>query len=325
MTARETLTPRQRVHAALDHREPDRVPIDFGGFQTGIHRWPMPTWCATSATTSRRAHPRPHPAACGAVGEGARALPCGHALRRRARARRLRRLHRQAYAGGREWLDLTDEFGVTWSMPDDEGLYMDISHHPLADATLADLDDYPWPNGADPSRFTACGAGAGAAQQHPLRPLLDHLRRDIRDCWYMRGLEQWFVEHARAAGVLRGPARPRIALLGGLANRLFGRVGRPAGRGDDRRRPGGTGRAAVLARVLPAVVRPRQRRVVDTIKRHTRARVWFHTCGGCAEYIPDLIGNGVDALNPVQISARGMEPERLKRQFGDKLAFWAEA
>jgi uroporphyrinogen decarboxylase len=40
------------------------------------------------------------------------------------------------------------------------------------------------------------------------------------------------------------------------------------------------------------------------------------------EYIPDLLDNGIDILNPVQISARGMEPQRLKAQWGDRLVFW---
>ena len=38
MAGQETLTPRERVIRALNHEEPDRVPIDLGGFQTGIHR-----------------------------------------------------------------------------------------------------------------------------------------------------------------------------------------------------------------------------------------------------------------------------------------------
>ena len=47
----------------------------------------------------------------------------------------------------------TDEFGVTWSMPDDQQLYMDISYHPLADAAIEDVRDYPFPRGDDPARF----------------------------------------------------------------------------------------------------------------------------------------------------------------------------
>jgi len=54
---------------------------------------------------------------------------------------------------GRLWYDLRDEFGVVWSMPDDQQLYMDISHHPLKDAAIEDIENYPFPNGSDPTRF----------------------------------------------------------------------------------------------------------------------------------------------------------------------------
>ncbi|HID90965.1 TPA: methyltransferase, partial [Candidatus Bathyarchaeota archaeon] len=58
------------------------------------------------------------------------------------------------------------------------------------------------------------------------------------------------------------------------------------------------------------------------VKRHSRLFVFLHSCGSIYELIPDLIDAGVDILNPVQISARGMEPERLKKSFGEQITFW---
>jgi uroporphyrinogen decarboxylase len=73
------------------------------------------------------------------------------------------------------------------------------------------------------------------------------------------------------------------------------------------------------------VVRPRQQRVIDAVKKHTGAKILYHTCGSCVEYIPDLIEMGVDILNPVQISARGMDPLMLKEKFGKDIVFWGGA
>jgi len=70
------------------------------------------------------------------------------------------------------------------------------------------------------------------------------------------------------------------------------------------------------------VVRPRQQRVIDTIRKHTGARIWYHTCGDCSALIPDLIEMGVDILNPVQISTKGMDPRALKDRYGKNLVFW---
>ena len=70
------------------------------------------------------------------------------------------------------------------------------------------------------------------------------------------------------------------------------------------------------------VVQPRQKRVTSTIRKMTDAKIWYHTCGSCMDLIPDLLANGIDILNPVQISARNMDPAALKERFGRKLVFW---
>ena len=70
------------------------------------------------------------------------------------------------------------------------------------------------------------------------------------------------------------------------------------------------------------LVKPRQKRLVQYIRSRTRAKIWYHTCGSCAVYIPDLLDNGIHILNPVQTSARNMDPFDLKRRFGRDLVFW---
>jgi uroporphyrinogen decarboxylase len=70
------------------------------------------------------------------------------------------------------------------------------------------------------------------------------------------------------------------------------------------------------------VVKPRHKRLVQSIKSRTTAKIWYHTCGACQGYIPDLLDNGIDILNPVQISAASMDPTELKSRFGQRLVFW---
>ena len=48
----------------------------------------------------------------------------------------------------------------------------------------------------------------------------------------------------------------------------------------------------------------------------------LHCCGGIYELMPDLIDAGFEILNPIQINATNMEPERLKREFGNDVVFW---
>jgi uroporphyrinogen decarboxylase len=71
-----------------------------------------------------------------------------------------------------------------------------------------------------------------------------------------------------------------------------------------------------------AIVKPLHKQIIDYIKSRTNARFFLHSCGAIAELMPDLIDIGVDALNPVQVSAEGMETAHLKKEFGRDLTFW---
>jgi len=68
--------------------------------------------------------------------------------------------------------------------------------------------------------------------------------------------------------------------------------------------------------------KPRHKQLCDFAKKHSSAHTMLHCCGGIYELIPELIDAGFEVLNPVQISAINMEPERLKREFGKDITFW---
>jgi len=70
------------------------------------------------------------------------------------------------------------------------------------------------------------------------------------------------------------------------------------------------------------LIKPKQRRLVEAIKKKTDARLFYHSCGATFDLIPDLIEIGFDILNPVQVSARGMDTKRLKQAFGKDITFW---
>jgi len=67
---------------------------------------------------------------------------------------------------------------------------------------------------------------------------------------------------------------------------------------------------------------PRHKRIYGCAKKLSGAHIFLHCCGGVYPIIGDLIEAGVEILNPVQTSARQMEPERLKREFGNDITFW---
>ena len=78
--------------------------------------------------------------------------------------------------------------------------------------------------------------------------------------------------------------------------------------------------------ISPAIYRelfqPFHRRVNDWIHEHTTWKTFIHSCGSVFDLIPDFIAAGFDILNPVQTSAARMDPEVLKKKFGDRIIFW---
>lgn len=68
--------------------------------------------------------------------------------------------------------------------------------------------------------------------------------------------------------------------------------------------------------------KPFHTRINAWVHEHTGWKTFIHTCGSVYELLPDLKEAGFDILNPVQISAASMDPERLKREFGDHFTFW---
>ncbi len=323
MSAKETLSSRERLSKSLDHKMPDRVPIDLGGFQTGIHRRayeallqhlgmkeeicildPVQQLAKPSEAILQRFHVDTR--YIGA--HGPESFPGG--IVKTAR-------------GGKKWHDLKDEFGVVWSMPEDQMLFMDISYHPLADATTEDLASYPFPKGNDPSRFTGLRAEALRMRKASSSALCTAIGGVIYEtCWYMRGLERWFMDMLENPGFCEALLDRVLTYWLDFYDGFLAEIGDLVDVvmiGDDLAGQSGPLFSPDFYR---RIVKPRQKALVQHIKSKTRAKIWYHTCGSCVEYIPDLIDNGADILNPVQISARDMDPRSLKQKFGTQMSFW---
>ncbi len=70
------------------------------------------------------------------------------------------------------------------------------------------------------------------------------------------------------------------------------------------------------------LVKPYHRKLLSFIRARCNAHIFLHTDGAVSPFIPDLIEMGVDILNPVQVSAAGMDTRTLKKEFGQEIAFW---
>lgn len=326
MRCTETMTSRERVLRALNHQIPDRVPIDLGGNQTGIHKF---AYQALQKYLGLKDDVR----IMDAVQQLAR--PCEAVLERfHVDTRYIAAGAAADFKGGivkrqregRLWHDLTDEFGVTWSMPDDAPYFMDITHHPLAGATIDDVRDYPFPKGDDPGRFAGLRDRAQSLRNETPYAVVSGISGVVYEiCWYMRGLERWFNDMLVQPEFCEALLDQTLQFWLDWFRAFLDEVGDIVDVimiGDDL-----TGQNGPLFHpgFYRRIVKPRHKRLVQYIRSRTNAKIWYHTCGSCVQYIPDLLDNGIDILNPVQISAVGMDPAELKTKFGRELVFWGGA
>ena len=309
------MTPRERVLTALRRQEPDRVPIDLGACVTTIE---VDAYDALKAhlgidhletTTFVRLH----------------AEPDEEVLRRfRVDTRYVRMKPPATWTlqiddeGG-----YYDEWGVRYQKPA-SSLYFDPVEHPLAGATLKDLAAFKWPDPADRTRIEGLAARARALREDTeYAVVLDMPMSGVFEvAMLLRGFAEFLMD-------LAGNKPFAQALLAELANyqvALYGQALAAAGEyisvvwcSDDL---GMQDRPMMSRKTYAQLVFPAQARVWQGIKSRSDVQLVLHSCGSISGFLPYIIEGGVDAIHPVQPLATGMQPARIKQEFGDRLSFW---
>lgn len=313
------MTHRERILAAVNHEEPDRLPRDLGS--------------SLATTVTVKAHERlraymglpsePPPALFAA--RSSTVIPDEAILRRfDVDARPL--LLGGADARPDRWLSpdaFVDEWGVTWTRP--EGGHFigtDGPFYQLEEPTLQDLVRVEWPDPDDPGRYRGLRERARALHENTDYAVVLTLGvGPVHQCQFLRGYGEWLedllINPAFAEGLLDRVVEPWV--------RMADRALREAGDyvdvvmyGDDIGTQGGP---LLRPELYRRIIKPRHRRMADTVKRHGKP-ILYHSCGSVYAMIPDLIDVGIDVLNPVQVTAADMDTRRLKREFGADLAFW---
>ncbi|UCC75988.1 MAG: hypothetical protein JSW37_10775 [Anaerolineales bacterium] len=318
-------TPRERVRAALEHREPDRVPYDLGTTgTTGIH-----------VEALRRVLPylglEDMPVRIGNV--QSQLADLDEELRQRlgvdtqAVPRSAGDSTPKVWREG-DYLHIRDKWGILWIMPADrKGLQYAPVSSPLAGLTdESELESYPWPDVASPRHIDAMAAEAKRLYEKTDRALAvgSFGFGMFQLSCLMRGYESFLLDLALnpslAEALVERILELKITYWNELLPKLDGQV-LVVREGDDYGYQTGMQISPAMFRVY---FKPRLRRLFDFVKRKARSRVhiYFHSCGAIRPIIGDLIGVGVEALNPIQVSAADMDTRELKAEFGADLTFW---
>ena len=308
-------TSRERVLCALNHEEPDRVPIFFG--TSGV------TTMLAAAYDRLKAH-------LGIYGETRvfwRALQ--YALLDEDVMVRFHSDGRPLIPGPapssleRDLPNdaLVDGWGITWQRTPGNAYY-EITRPPLQQASIDDIASYPWPDLAHLSRFK--GLRARAQEIHAAGYAVVALSgvSPFEYCYMLRGVEQWLTDLAInpdfAHTLLRKVSDLQCTAAVGLLEEAGDEIDVLI-TGDDL---GSQNAPLISPRMYRNMVKPYHAELMSAIKRRSKAKIFYHSDGNIYPLLGDLIEIGVDLLNPVQVSAGEMgDTARLKKEYGRHLSF----
>jgi uroporphyrinogen decarboxylase len=316
---------RQRVLAAINHKEPDQVPFDLGGtVVTGIQ--------AKAYQRLRRHLAMPEKPMqiidvlqqIAGVDDDMMDL-LGVDVRNVSPRSSVNYQIQLRNSTDGNYSTLYDEYHIGWRMPKDRGMYYDMFDHPLA-GILTDerIIAYTLPDPQELSRFIGVREAALRILEEQRALMVGNIYAGIFEMYmwthgYVDGYADWAWEPDLAKKLLRKFADFQMAFLEKMFSVLDGIPIDVVHMADDM---AGQNGMLISPTSYRKMLKPLHKEMFDFIHKKTDAKVFIHACGSVRPIIPDLIEIGVDILNPVQVNAKDMDSASLKRDFGKDLTFW---
>lgn len=310
------MTHRERVIAALRHEEPDRVPVDLGGClasgividgyvalrkHLGLPKKKVETsWKYTGLAT---------------IDEDLRQaldVDIVHAI-----------LPKVVTSAARTFPDgsFIDEWGVRWTKL--EGGHYYVESPPFAeDASKTSIESHNWPDPDDPDRVEGLSQSLDALRTSGYAVSMELRGRIMSIGQFLRGFEQWMIDLATDEVLVHRLLERTTDIQIRMNDQLLRVAGDKVDivyTSDDL---GGQNSMLLSPESFRKLLRPHFKRIFTHIRENTKAKLMHHCCGSIRPVIGDLVDMGVEALNPIQVSAAEMEPSQLKKEFGRHLTFW---
>jgi uroporphyrinogen decarboxylase len=316
-----------RVSAALEHKEPDRIPLDIGGAEVA----------SINIHTMRRL--RRHLGMTEDVTLDNTVIQTG-----RMEDDLIERLHVDVKIVGPQapanpnlakniglqdgYYRLIDEYGMGWAMPEHGGKYYDLYFSPLANAeSVSDIEKYPWPDLLDPARFVGMKENARKVATEQKKAVF--LGRASSGMWehaiWMTGYEKFFMDMVLNKKFIHALMEKILEIKMKYWGRVLELVEEEyvvISCADDL---GAQDRLLVGLDLYKEMIWPYHKRLYDFMKSKAKKKVYifFHNDGAIYETLPLLIEAGIDIINPWQVNCKGMDDTaRFKREFGNDLTVW---
>jgi uroporphyrinogen decarboxylase len=311
---------RERVLAAIAHKEADRVPVDFGGsLATSLHTQgyaKLKEYLNMNLDKEIKvARGRAQLAAIDYDLQDTLGVDC-------------RMLLVKAPDG---WINsddhsdiLVDEFGMEWKKYEDIGSYETVSS-PLfgPEVTVETVKNMKWPDPGDTSFLLGAREKAEQIRKNTDKAIIANLALQINtQSNKLRGFEDYLADMIGNPALIESIMDRVTELYIERAKAILKEVGDFVDIvyvGDDL----GTQIGPMFSlNTYRKLLKPRQKKLFEVIKSAADVKIFYHSCGACSVFIDDLAEIGIDILNPVQVSAAGMDTKELKKKYGDKVCFW---
>jgi uroporphyrinogen decarboxylase len=312
------MTPRERVSAALAHRQPDRPPIDLGSQSNS-------TLTRAAFDALMRALGKDE-APAGIINRAFQSVESPEWLLERfgadlrgVKPGKPRKTIETTFADG----SYTDYWGVTFA-PALGGTYYDVSRNPLREAEIGDLDSYRPFDPADPAIGEGVEEKARKLFEETGYALVGNFTESqiFERAWHLRGFDQFLMD----LHIDKRFAHRLLRLVTDIQVQRMTRFLEKSGRyfslvkvSDDL---AGQLNPLISPETYREMIMPYHREYFDCIRKHTDGLVALHCCGAARLLLPSLIEAGVRIFHPFQPSCEAMDPAALKREFGRDLVFW---
>lgn len=314
------MTSRERLLAALNHKTPDRIPIDLGGTPTST--------ISLSAHENLKSYLGIHSETRVMSPIFLTAYPNDEIVKRfgvdvkMVTAKSPANFKLQISPGGR----VVDEWGIVYQKHEEAQTHFVVEKEsPLHRvSSKEEIEKYSWPDPADPSRYRGLKEVAKGYQDEGFGVVLNTPLMVMTFTQWLRGLEQFMLDTVLNPSLLEYLMDKILEILLEMTRLLLEEVNPYVDViviGDDLSHQGGLTYSPEMYRKL---FKPRHRAIVQFLRKHGgEAKILYHCCGAAKLLLEDLIEIGIDAYNPVQVSAMGMDDTRkLKETYGRDLTFW---
>lgn len=214
-----------------------------------------------------------------------------------------------------------DDWGAGLHRPKG-GFYYDHVDHPVKAPTPEALAAYTFPDPDDPTRYAGLREEAKALQQagYAVGTVIKGVQETV---WTLRGFQDALTDTGFHPKFYQALSEATADVLARMMTNFFNEVGPYVDFFCLTCDLGTQNNLMISPKTYRELIRPHEMTVYQAVRKAApHVFIAQHSCGAIFKLIPDIIEAGVQVLNPIQTSARGMDLARLKKEYGTDLAFW---